>query len=101
MKRILWACFMVLFLSGQAMAEPLTIAAGAGYKKLVTALAKAYETASGEKAELVFGNMGQILTQAKGSGAIDVIIGEKGFLEKSGLQFEGYTEIGHGVLVLA
>jgi len=101
MKRVLWACLVVLLLAGQAMAEPLTIAAGAGYKKLVTALAKGFETASGAKTELVFGNMGQVVAQAKGSGAIDVIVGEKGFLEKSGLAFSGFAEIGQGVLVVA
>ena len=57
MKRILWSCLLVLLLTGQALAEPLTIAAGAGYKKLVTELAKAFETASGTKTELVLGNM--------------------------------------------
>jgi len=101
MKRILWSCLLVLLLTGQALAEPLTIAAGAGYKKLVTELAKAFETASGTKTELVLGNMGQVLTQAKSSGAIDVIVGEKGFLEKSDIPFSGSVAIGRGLLVVA
>ena len=101
MKRVLWACVAVLLLAGQALAEPLTIASGAGYKKLVTDLAKAYETATSNKAELIFGNMGQVTSQAKGSGSVDVVVGEKGFLEKAGLQFAGMAEIGHGILVLA
>lgn len=101
MKRVLGMCLFVLLLAGQALAEPLTIAAGAGYKKLVTDLAAAFETASGTKTELVFGNMGQVTTQAKTSGAIDVLIGEQAFLEKSGLPFSGTAEIGQGVLVVA
>jgi molybdate transport system substrate-binding protein len=101
MKRVLWACLLVLFLSGQALAEPLTIAAGAGYKKLVTELVQAFEAAKGIKTELVFGNMGQVTAQAKGSGAVDVIVGEQGFLEKAGLSFSGAAAIGQGVLVVA
>ena len=101
MLRIFWTCVMVLLLAGQALAEPLTIAAGAGYKKLVTDLAAAYEKTSGTKPELIFGNMGQVTTQAKAGGVIDVIIGEKGFLDKSGLKFAGSEVIGHGILCLA
>lgn len=101
MLRIVWTCVMVLFLTGQALAEPLTIAAGAGYKKLVTDLADAFEKSSGTKPELVFGNMGQVTTQAKAGGVIDVIVGEKGFLEKSGLHFSASAPIGQGILVVA
>lgn len=101
MKRVVWACLLVVALAGQASAEPLTIAAGAGYKKLVTALAKAFESQSGTKTELVFGNMGQVTTQAKTSGMVDVIVGEKGFLEKTDLAFSGVAEIGRGILVVA
>ncbi|EFL50528.1 molybdenum ABC transporter, periplasmic molybdate-binding protein [Solidesulfovibrio fructosivorans JJ]] len=101
MLRILWTCALVLLMAGQALAGPLTIAAGAGYKKLVTDLAAAYEKSSGTKPELIFGNMGQVTTQAKAGGVIDVIIGEKGFLEKSGLKFSGEAEIGHGILCMA
>ena len=101
MKRIVWACFLVVALAGQASAESLTIASGAGYKKLVTALAKAFESQTGTKTELVFGNMGQVTTQAKTSGAVDVLVGEKGFLENKGLSFSSVSEIGRGILVVA
>uniref|UniRef100_I2Q6S4 Molybdenum ABC transporter, periplasmic molybdate-binding protein n=1 Tax=Desulfovibrio sp. U5L TaxID=596152 RepID=I2Q6S4_9BACT len=105
MKRIVWTMFpvlaLVLVLAGQALAEPLTIAAGAGYKKPVTELAAAFEAASGTRTELVFGNMGQVTTQAKTSGAVDVVVGEQAFLEKSGLAFSGVASIGQGVLVVA
>lgn len=101
MKRVLLACLVVLLLASQALAEPLIIASGAGYKKLVTELAKAYETATKNKPELIFGNMGQVTSQAKGSGSVDVVVGEKGFLEKAGLSFSGMSEVGRGILVLA
>jgi molybdate transport system substrate-binding protein len=101
MKRAIWACLLVLFMTGQALAEPLTIAAGAGYKKLVTELATTFERTSGIKTELVFGNMGQVTTQARTSGAVDVVVGEKGFLDDAGLNFSGEAAIGRGILVVA
>ena len=101
MKRILLSCLLVLALAVPARAQTLTIASGAGYKKLVTELAKAYETATGNKADLVFGNMGQIVAQAKGSGVVDLIVGEKSFLDKADLSFTAFTDIGRGVLVVA
>jgi molybdate transport system substrate-binding protein len=105
MKRIPWTLLLVpvlaLVLAGPALAEPLTIAAGAGYKKPVTELAAAFEAASGTKTELVFGNMAQMTTQAKTSGAVDVLVGEQAFLDKTGLAFSGLAPIGQGVLVVA
>jgi molybdate transport system substrate-binding protein len=101
MKRMLVSCVLMVVLAVPATGRALTIAAGAGYKKLVTDLAQAYETASGVKPELVFGNMGQVTAQAKGSGLVDIIVGEKGFLDKAGLQFDPFVEIGRGVLVVA
>lgn len=101
MKKLSLAIVLVLLLCAVARAEPLVVASGAGYKKLVTELAAAYEQKSGQKLELVFGNMGQVVAQAKGSGMVRVIVGEKGFLEKSGLSIAGFAELGHGVLVLA
>ncbi len=101
MKRVLIVIACVLILAGPAWADTLTIAAGAGYKKFVLDLAKAYETATGGKTECIFGNMGQIMTQAKGSGAVDVVVGEKGFLEQSGLSFDSFTPLGRGILVVA
>ncbi|EKO40046.1 MAG: molybdenum ABC transporter, periplasmic molybdate-binding protein [Solidesulfovibrio magneticus str. Maddingley MBC34] len=104
MRRIACLCAVLaamLCLAVSALAENLTLAAGAGYKKPVTALAKAFEAAGGVKTDLIFGNMGQIITQAKGSGAIDILVGEKNFLDKAGLVFSGSVPLGHGVLVVA
>lgn len=101
MRRIVLTLALVLCLAGNAMAENLLIASGAGYKKLVTDLAAAFQKESGIKPELSFGNMGQVTSQAKAGGVIDVVIGEKGFLESAGLSFAGSAEIGRGILVLA
>lgn len=101
MRRIILTLTLVLCLTGSALAENLVVAAGAGYKKLVTDLATAFEKESGIKPELSFGNMGQMTTQAKAGGVIDVIVGEKGFLEGAGLSFSGIAPIGKGILVVA
>ncbi|WP_300163466.1 molybdate ABC transporter substrate-binding protein [Solidesulfovibrio sp.] len=101
MRRIVLTLTLVLCLTGSALAETLVVAAGAGYKKLVTDLAEAFEKQSGIKPELSFGNMGQVTTQAKAGGVIDVIVGEKGFLDGAGLNFDGVAPIGKGILVVA
>jgi molybdate transport system substrate-binding protein len=101
MKRMVLTWLLLAVLAVPATSQALTIASGAGYKKLVTDLAKAYEAASGVKPELVFGNMGQITAQAKGSGMVDMVVGEKNFLDKAGLTFTPFVEIGKGVLVVA
>jgi molybdenum ABC transporter, periplasmic molybdate-binding protein len=101
MRKFALALCLVFAFATLAQAEPLIVAAGAGYKKLVTDLAGAYEKKSGQKVELVFGNMGQVIAQAKGSGKIQVIIGEKGFLQQSGLGLASFHDLGHGALVVA
>lgn len=101
MKRVLVILVLLLVLPAMARAGNLTVAAGAGYKKLVTDLAGTFESATGRKVDLIFGNMGQVTAQAKASGAIQVVIGERSFLDKAGLGLTSFTEIGRGVLVLA
>jgi len=101
MKKLCCAILLVFLFATLAQAEPLIVASGAGYKKLVTELAGAYEQKSGQKLELVFGNMGQVVAQAKGSGKIHIILGEKGFLQNSGLPLASFQDLGRGILVLA
>ncbi len=101
MRKFALALLFVFALAATARAESVIVASGAGYKKLVTELAATYEKQSGHKLELVFGNMGQVVAQAKGSGKVRVIIGEKGFLDRSGVSFASFHELGRGVLVLA
>lgn len=104
MKRVLLALMMLALLAtnaAPARAESLTVAAGAGYKKLVTDLAASFEAASGRKVELIFGNMGQVTTQAKTSGKIQMIIGEQAFLKQAQVSMASFHELGRGVLVVA
>jgi molybdate transport system substrate-binding protein len=101
MKKLVFALMLVFAFCTAAQAEPLMVASGAGYKKFVSDLAAAYEQHSGKKLELVFGNMGQVAAQAKGSGKIHIIVGEKGFLQQSGLPLASFVDLGRGILVLA
>jgi molybdate transport system substrate-binding protein len=100
-RRTLLTLVLMVVLALPATSHALTIASGAGYKKLVVDLVKAFEATSKIKPELVFGNMGQVTAQAKGSGVVDIVLGEKGFLDKAGLTFDPFVEIGRGVLVVA
>jgi len=100
MKRLILAFLLLFAFVTLAQAEPLTVASGAGYKRLVTELAAAYEAKTGNKVELVFGNMGQIIAQAKASGKIQMIIGEQSFLKQAGVPLASFTELGRGTLVV-
>lgn len=104
MKRVLLTLMLLALLAvnaAPAKAESLTVAAGAGYKKLVTDLASSFEAASGKKVELIFGNLGQVTAQAKTSGKIHMIIGEQAFLRQAQVPMGDFTELGRGVLVVA
>ncbi len=101
MARLLTAFLFLVFFAHNALAGPILVAAGAGYKKLVDDVAKAYEARTGSKVELLYGNMGQIMGQVKGGGGIDIILGDKIFLANSGVPFASYLEVGKGRLVVA
>lgn len=81
--------------------EELTIAAGAGYKRLVKELCATFSTLQGGEVQQIFGNMGQVTAQAKASDQIDCIIGDKTILDVSALPFKGEVIIGQGKLIAA
>lgn len=81
--------------------QTLTLASGAGYKRLVEELCAAFTKQSGIQTERLFGNMGQITAQAKASETIDMIIGDKKFLDATDLPSHGEQNIGKGRLVAA
>lgn len=89
------------FLALPALAGSLLVASGAGYKTVVEALADAYSSQSGTTVERIYGNMGQIIGQAKTSGKVDLLIGEEGFLRSSPLPLTESASLGKGRLVLA
>lgn len=109
MRKLTIFLFLLTFLTAQclpqlalsAAAEKLTVAAGAGYKKMVIELSKAFTGAQGIEVEQIYGNMGQTIAQAKNSGLVDCIIGDKRFLENSDLELSAMHEVGRGKLVAA
>ena len=97
-KMVMWICIALL---SQLIADDLKIAVGAGYKKPVAEVLKAYEESGHSKIDAMYGNMAQIFTQAKQT-EIALVIADKKFLEKQKeLHFEHYQKIGEGVAVIA
>jgi molybdate transport system substrate-binding protein len=81
--------------------EGLSVAAGAGYKRLVEELSTTFTARTGMPVQQIFGNMGQITAQAQESGAVDFIIGDKNYLDATALSFSEEHTIGKGKLVAA
>jgi len=81
--------------------EAFTIAAGAGYRQLVAALGEAYVKSGQAAPQQVYGNMGQVTAQARESGVVDLVIGDKRFLDATDLEFAAEYPIGQGRPVLA
>lgn len=85
-----------------AFAQTLLIAAGAGYKKPLAEICAGFEKTSGIKVEQVYGNMGNVVAQARQSGDIAVIFGDQRYLDKvKDLAFARYLPLGNGRLVVA
>jgi len=93
----------VLILSTSAsFAEDLVIGAGAGYRRPMAEAVAAYEAQSGKSVGEVYGNMGQVLGQARESGKMAMVCGDKAVLAKAeGLAFERFLPMGTGKLVVA
>lgn len=65
---------IVLFLcQSLAFAETLTLAAGAGCKRPLNEIIQAYEASGGAKIDRIYGNMGQIVMQAKARSAAGLL----------------------------
>jgi molybdate transport system substrate-binding protein len=92
-----------MFFTVPALADDqsLILASGGGYKKMVNALAKAYEAETGNSLQLIYGNMGRVTAQAKTSGAVDMVLGAEFFFKRAELSFKQVEKLGQGRLVLA
>lgn len=103
MKRLMIALTLVLlsFASQALAADTLTLASGAGYKPVVEELAKVFEKESGITVERLYGNMGQIMGMIRESGKVDLVAGDKRYLDGTDLKFSGELVLGKGRLVLA
>lgn len=81
--------------------QEFKIAAAAGYKKPLQEVLKAYRQDGGSPVKAIFGNVRQISVQAKHTD-IALLIGDRNYLrDQSGLDFDGFTSLGTGKLVLA
>ena len=71
MKKLI-LIFMFVFLSSSLWAqETLLVASAAGYKIVVQDLVAAYTQKTDTKVDLIFGNMGQIISKTQTIGKID------------------------------
>lgn len=97
------ALLLVVVCALQLNAQKLVIAAGAGYKKPVTEILNSFKAETGTQVDAIFGNLQMVATQAKESGEVACIIGDKKFLEqlKASITFTDYVPLGKGILVLA
>ena len=82
-------------------ASELTLASAAGYRKPMTELADTFEKTHQVTINRIFGNMAQVTAQARMSGKVDLVFGDKNFLSRSGIDFLDLKEIARGKLVIA
>jgi len=100
-KSTILSALILASLATPVAAGNAVLAAGAGYKKMVTALNKAYTQKSGHSVDLIFGNMARVTTLAKQSGKVGIVLGDEFFLDKANLPMVTKLELGRGKLVLA
>ena len=84
-------------------AQKLVIAVGAGYKKPVSEIITCFQQDKDLKLDAIYGNSQMVANQAKQSGEVACIIGDKKFLKRleTTVSFAAYTPMGKGILVLA
>jgi molybdate transport system substrate-binding protein len=98
MKKIIIG-FLALCVGTFLCADGLKIAVGAGYKKPLQEVLKAYEEAH-PKVDAMYGNMAQIFAHAKQE-EVALVIGDKKFLEaQKEVSFVTYHDIGLGRAVI-
>ncbi|MCI5168020.1 MAG: molybdate ABC transporter substrate-binding protein [Candidatus Electrothrix sp. GM3_4] len=101
-KSLLIAEILVLsLLAGvPTQAEELRLLCGGGYKKPMQAVIAAYQEQTSTQVVAGYGNMRQILSQAKASGKMALVIGDEKFLHQEDI-FAAFQPIGIGKLVIA
>lgn len=90
---------MILLLLPSVSQAKITIASAAGYRGMVNTLVEAYTKEAGNQADLIYGNMAQVVFQAQASDAIDMVIGDRTYLTKAQLPFDTTVKLGRGRLV--
>jgi molybdate transport system substrate-binding protein len=80
----------------------LLLLAGAGYKRPVEALCAAFTQATGVAVERSYGNLQQVLAQAKASGRVDVLVADADFIDKAqDMKLPQRVSLGQGILAVA
>jgi molybdate transport system substrate-binding protein len=92
--------FILLIFSPVSSYAKIVLASGAGYRPIVDDLADAYTAHTGITIERIYGNMARVIAQAQSSGAVDMVLGDSSFLEKSKLMFSTKEVVGRGRLVI-
>jgi molybdate transport system substrate-binding protein len=88
--------------SGVARSDEITLAAGAGFRRPISEIAVAFEKEKGHKIAQIYGHMGQVLAQARDSGKVAIVCGDRSVLDGAkGLTFGGFAKLGLGKLVVA
>ncbi|ACS78370.1 molybdate ABC transporter substrate-binding protein [Maridesulfovibrio salexigens] len=101
MKKISTLLLLILLAVPAAAQAKIVIASGAGYRSLVDKLTATYTAQSGNEVERVYGNMARVTAQARNSGSVDLVLGDKSFLEKADLDCCATQKVGRGRLVIA
>ncbi len=93
---------LLLALSIPAAAQAkIIVASGAGYRSLVDKLSESYTSRTGNQVERIYGNMARVTAQARNSRAVDMVLGDKSFLDKAKLDYSTVQKVGRGRLVIA
>ncbi len=100
-QNLLPALCLCLVLTPVARADGLLLGAAAGYKKPMEAVCTEFERESGLKLRRFYGNISQIVAQSARDGRVDVLVGDRAFLDKSGIAFSRRITLGQGRAVLA
>ncbi|WP_320171261.1 molybdate ABC transporter substrate-binding protein [Maridesulfovibrio sp.] len=101
MKKIILLLLLLALSIPAAAQAKIVIASGAGYRSLVDKIADAYTAKTGNEVERIYGNMARVTAQAKNSGTVDMVLGDKSFLDKSKLDCCAQQKVGRGKLVIA
>jgi molybdate transport system substrate-binding protein len=103
LKQLLVCCLLLAFFVAPAGAqdEPLVLASGGGYKKMVNALVTAYTAKTGRTVDRMYGNMSRVTALGRTSGRVDVVLGAQAFLTGAGLKMTQVYLLGRGRLVIA
>ncbi|MEI8632739.1 molybdate ABC transporter substrate-binding protein [Vibrio sp. PP-XX7] len=95
-------CSTSVFAADTHMADTeIMVTSGAGYRALVTDIAKHCQKDYGLNMRVSFGNFGYMLAQIKTTGMIEAAISSQDFFTDNGIDVADVYPIGQGTLVLA